>query len=432
MYILYSSLLFLALLIYIPGYFVRMRMKRGERLYLKERIGWKLVVRDKPKKSLWIHAVSVGEVLSLQNLIKMIKEKHPDWILHFSTLTNTGIRVARDNLKGADHIFFAPLDFGMVIKNFFKSLRPDVFILAESEFWPNLLKQAHKQTNGVLLINGRISERSARRYRAVRICSRKILKNITYFLMQTKKDKEHLENIGIHPSLIKVAGNLKTEVMPASLSEEEIIKLKENLGIEKINKVVVAGSTRKGEEGKLLQAFAEARKVKKNILLIIAPRHPQRSDEIARMSLDLGFRVERKSSGLWSKDWDVFILDTIGDLSTFYALSDVSFIGGSLVPWGGHNLLEPAFHRKPVFFGPHMDNFYFLAQKFLETGGAQVVSEGKGLVDMFLFKNPGSLDEMGQRAKHTLDSLQGATQMTLQAIESLMEKKPIKAADISL
>lgn len=422
MYILYSFLLFLGLLIYIPLYFVRIRIMRGESLYLRDRLGWKLALGDKQKNSLWIHAVSVGEVLSLQNLIKVIKEKHPNWVIHFSTLTNTGIRVAKERLKEADHIFLAPLDFGIVVKKFFKSIKPDIFVLAESEFWPNILREAHKRTRGVLLINGRISERSARRYRAVRICVRNILKNIASILVQTEKDKERLEMIGVNPSMIKVAGNLKTEVLPPPLGKEEILKLKENLGIGKMKKVIVAGSTRKGEEEKLLRAYVEARKMKKNILLIIAPRHPQRADEVVRMSQHFGLRTKRKSSGTWRKDWDVFILDTIGELSTFYALSDIAFIGGSLVPWGGHNLLEPAFYNKPVFFGPHMENFSFLAHRFLDTGAAQVVNEGKDLVNMFLFNNQASLDEMGHKAKNTLNSLQGATEKTMEAIESLMEK----------
>lgn len=422
MYVFYSFLLFLALFIYIPLYFVRIRIIRGENLYLRDRLGWKLALGDEQKNSLWIHAVSVGEVLSLQNLIKMIKEKHPDWIIHFSTLTNTGIRVAKERMKEVDHIFFAPLDFRIVVKKFFKSLKPDIFILAESEFWPNILKEAYKQTKGVLLINGRISERSARRYRAVRICTRKVLKNITHILMQTEMDKERLVKMGVNPSLIRVAGNLKTEVMPPPLSKKEILKLKDDLGIGRVKKVIVAGSTRKGEEEKLLRVYAEARKIEKNILLIIAPRHPRRADEITRLSQHFGLKAERKSSGIWRKDWDVFILDTIGELSTFYALSDIAFVGGSLVPWGGHNILEPAFYKKPVFFGPHMENFSFLAQRFLETGAAQVVNEEKDLMDMFLFKNQISLDEMGQKANDILASLQGSTEKTLQAIESLMEK----------
>lgn len=424
MYVFYSFLLFLAFLFQIPLYFIRLRVLRGERLYLKERLGWKLASIAHQKRSLWIHAVSLGEVLSLQNLIKRIKERHPDWIIHFSALTNTGIRMAREKLQEVDHIFFAPLDFSVIVRKFIRSLKPDVFILAESEFWPNLLRQANKRTRGVLLINGRISERSWKRYMMVRFLARKILKNIRHFLVQTEKDKEHLLKIGLDPSQIEAAGNLKSEVMPPFFSEEEVLDLKESLGIGERKKVIVAGSTRKGEEEMLLYAYAQAKKTEKNVLLIIAPRHPKRADEIVSICQDLGFQVERKSSSSWKKEWDVFILDTIGELPTFYAISDIAFVGGSLVPWGGHNLLEPAFYSKPVFFGLHMENFSYLAQKFLGTGGARVVSGEGDLLNMFLLQNQEALKEMGLKAKETLTSLQGATEKTIKVIESLMEFNP--------
>lgn len=422
MYILYSFLLFLALLVYIPFYFIRLRLLRGESLFLRERLGWKLPSKDEHKKSIWIHAVSVGEVLSLQHLIKRIKETHPDWSIYFSSLTNTGIKVAREKLVKADHIFLAPVDFSPIVRKFFKSLKPDLFILAESEFWPNLLREARRETRCVLVINGRISDRTARRYRLGRILVRKVLNNIDCFLVQTEKDKDNFLKIGLQPSRIEISGNLKTEVMPPPLNEEEISTLKERFRIGKTKNVIVAGSTRKGEEEKLLRAFSQARKTRKDILLIIAPRHPQRAGEIERICESLGFCVSRKScpSG---KEWEVFILDTIGELSTFYALSDVAFIGGSLVPWGGHNLLEPSFYHKPIFFGPHMNNFTDLAQQFLDGGGARIVHGEKDLIDMFLFKDQEILREMGKKANRTLISLQGATEKTIRIIESRMGKE---------
>jgi len=180
-------------LIYIPIYFVRIRLFRGDSLYLRERLGFKLPEKKRQEKSLWIHAVSVGEVLSLQNLIKQVKERHPDWVIHFSTLTNTGMKVAKEKLGYADNIFFVPLDFKHVVKKFFIALTPRLFILAESEFWPNLLREAKKQTEGILLINGRISHHSFKRFRRLRFLTRRILRNIKLFLVQTERDKESLE-----------------------------------------------------------------------------------------------------------------------------------------------------------------------------------------------------------------------------------------------
>lgn len=422
MYIFYSILLFLSLLFFIPVYFVRIRLGRQESLFLKERLGLKLPERSPLKESIWIHAVSVGEVLSLQNLIKAIKERHPGWAVYFSTLTNTGMRVAKERLKGVDQIFFVPLDFASVVRKFFEALRPSLFVLAESEFWPNLLKEAKRETGKVLLINGRISRRSFKRYFRFRLFAKKILNNIDAFLVQTEQDKERLNRIGIYSGKVAVAKNLKSEVDLPPLSAGEIITLKKSLGISTAKKVVVAGSTRKGEERMLLDAYAKAMNKRKDLLLILAPRHPQRCDEVERLSHNFPFRFVRKTKILPDKEWDILILDTLGELAQFYALSDVSFIGGSLIPWGGQNLLEPAFYQKPVFFGPHMENFAFLAEKFIRSAAAKVVHKEEDLVEMFLIQDEKHLQEMGKRAKQTLKSLQGATEETLKVIESLMEK----------
>jgi 3-deoxy-D-manno-octulosonic-acid transferase len=419
-YVFYSFLLLISLLIYIPVYFVRIKLLRGGSLFLRDRLGWRLRDGRTQKQSLWIHAVSVGEVLSLQNLIKKIKEKHPAWTIHFSTLTNTGMRMAKEKLTDADNIFFVPLDFKHVVRRFFNILRPKVFVLAESEFWPNLLREARRQTKGVLLINGRISSRSIKRYSRFKLLARKILKNIDLFLVQTEKDKENLERIGVNSGLVEVVRNLKSEVNLPILSEEDFLKLKNDLSIPASKKIIVAGSTRKGEEKELVEAYLRARSVDENLLLILAPRQPERFEEVERICKDFPFKVMRRTQVSPNKQWDILILDTIGELAHFYALSDVSFIGGSLVPWGGQNLLEPAFYQKPIFFGPHMDNFAFLAEKFVQSGAARIINKSVDLDEMFLVRDEESLKNMGRSAKETLNSLQGATEKTLKAIEAMM------------
>ncbi len=420
MYVFYSLLLFIYLLIYIPIYFVRIKLLRGESLFLRDRLGRRLKDDGTQKQSLWIHAVSVGEVLSLQNLIKKIKEKHPAWTIHFSTLTNTGMRVAKEKLTDADNIFFVPLDFKYVVRKFFSILRPRVFVLAESELWPNLLREANRQTKGVLLINGRISSRSFKRYSRFKFIAKKIIKNIDLFLVQTEKDKENLERIGVNSGVVEVVRNLKSEVSLPILTKEDLLKLKNNLSIPATNRVIVAGSTRKGEEKELIEAYSRAKSIEENLLLILAPRHPGRFDEVERICKDFPFKVMRRTQVSPNKQWDILILDTIGELAHFYALSDVSFVGGSLVPWGGQNLLEPAFYKKPIFFGPHMENFAFLAEKFVQSGAARIINKDKDLDEMFLIRDEKSLEKMGNSAKETLNSLQGATDKTLKAIEAMM------------
>jgi 3-deoxy-D-manno-octulosonic-acid transferase len=410
----------MSLLIYIPVYFVKIKLSRGESLFLRERLGLRLRDASTQRQSLWIHAVSVGEVLSLQNLIKRIKEKHPAWAIHFSTLTNTGMRVAKEKLVDVDHIFYVPLDFKHVVRKFFKTLRPSVFVLAESELWPNLLREAKKKTKGVLLINGRISSRSFKRYSRFKFIAKKILKNIDLFLVQTEKDKENLERIGVNSGAVEVAKNLKSEINLPPLTEEDLLRLKTDLSIPRTKRVIVAGSTRKGEERELIEAYSQAKSIEENLLLILAPRHPKRFDEVERICQDFPFKVTRRTQVSPNKQWDILILDTIGDLAHFYALSDVSFVGGSLVPWGGQNLLEPAFYKKPIFFGPHMENFAFLAEKFVQSGAARIINENKDLVEMFLTSDEKSLEKMGSSAKETLNSLQGATEITIKAIETMM------------
>jgi len=328
--------------------------------------------------------------------------------------------MAEQKLKGVDKIFFLPLDFKFVVKRFFRKIKPDVFVLAESEFWPNLLRVAHERTRGVLLVNGRISSRSFRRYKNIRFLIKRVLLNITKFLVQTDSDREKLLQIGVDSSLIEVAGNLKAEIDLPVLSQEDLTKIRNDLNIPETTKLVVAGSVRKGEEQALLDAFLDAKKKNPDLLLILAPRHPDRADEVEAICHGYPFDVKRRTKIHRGSRWDVLILDTLGELARFYALSDAAFVGGSLIPWGGHNLLEPAFYAKPLFFGPHMDNFAHLADTFIHDGAARVVETKKDLVNMLCMEDEKGLHEMGQRARLTLQSLRGATRRALQTIENLM------------
>jgi len=421
MYGLYSLLLFFSLIVYFPVYFTRSRFIRRESLHFRQRCGFALKRKPSQKRSIWIHAVSVGEVLSLQNLIFQIKKEYPDWIINFSCLTDAGFRMAKEKLKDVDDIFFVPLDFRFIVGRFFRRLKPDIFILAESEFWPNLLREASRQTKGVLLVNGRISSRSFKKYKKFRLLTNRILSHISLFLVQTKKDKGMLEEIGVDPRVIRVAGNLKAEIKLPVLEQAELKGLRESINIPEEAKVIVAGSVRKGEEEPLLEAFSKARELDPELLLILAPRHPERANEVEKICQRYPFEIQKRTAVLPGMGWNILILDTLGELAKFYALSDAAFVGGSLVSWGGHNLLEPAYYAKPVFFGPHMENFAHLAEIFVEAGAARVVKNKADLVRMFSIQDKKEYLEMGQKARSTLHSLQGATEKTLQAIDSLMK-----------
>jgi 3-deoxy-D-manno-octulosonic-acid transferase len=416
-YGLYSAFLFIALLIYAPGHFIRMRVRQKQRLFLRNRLGLKLPAARAGGPSLWVHAVSVGEVLSLRRLLSEIRTRHPAWTVYFSTLTNSGYEVARQTLEGVDEIFFVPLDFRWVVRRFFTALRPDMFILAESEFWPQLLRQARRNCRSVILINGRMSQRSSDRYRRCRRIIRPVLGNIDHFLVQTDKDLERLERIGIPREKLEVAGNLKVDLRLPPVSPDEKARLRADFGLTADKKLIVAGSTHRGEEAVILKAFASARKLRSELLIVIAPRHPERTPEVEKAAADAGLQAQRRTEADPSRPWEVLVLDTIGELARFYALADLAFVGGSLIPHGGQNLLEPAYYGTPLCFGRHMENFAELADLFARSAAARKVSGQEDLEELFSMKDEKKLEEMGRRGRELLNSLQGATARTLQVIE---------------
>jgi 3-deoxy-D-manno-octulosonic-acid transferase len=428
-YFLYSLILFFAFIFYAPVYFFRMKLWRGERLYLRERLGVRLPQRSPAGPSIWIHAVSVGEVLSLRSLLSQIKKRHPSWRVCFSTLTSTGYRIAKDKLPEADSVFLIPLDFAFIVRKFFRALRPQLLVLAESEFWPNLLRGARKNCRATILVNGRISARSFKTYHRLGPLAHKLLQNIGLFLVQTELDAQRIKALGLDPERVKVVGNLKAEVNLPALSQEDIQAFKKNLGIPESKKVIVAGSTHKGEEEPVLKAFEEARRERNDLLLIVAPRHPERAGEVEKISLNLGLKALRKTMASPDQPWDVLVLDTIGELARFYSLADLTFVGGSIVPHGGQNFMEPAFYGKPIFLGPYLDNFIFLADEFIRCGAVQVVSGRQDLAKAFRMKDEASLGEMGKKAKALLDSFQGATEKTLRVIENLMSEARVTTQD---
>jgi len=393
---------------------------KKERLHISDRMGAHICPPKKGKKVLWIHAVSVGEVLSLQNLIKKMKQAHPEWIIYFSTLTNSGYEVAKEKLADIDELLYLPFDFKLIVRRFFSIIKPSLFVLTESEFWPNLMREAQRRAGGVVLINGRISSCSFNRYKYLKVFMRRILANIDFLLVQTDEDKRRMEQIGAEKERISVAGNLKAEINLKKLSKEEVLGLKKKLNIPERYKTVVAGSTRKREDILLIRAFSKALKKRRDIKLIIAPRHMDRVERIREYCEKVHLNTAKKTCLTSEVTWDVLILDTIGELSRIYAVADSAFIGGSLVPWGGQNLLEPAFYGKPIFFGPHMDNFAYLAEEFVRKGAAEIVRDEKDLINLLVFHDEKKRVNMGEKAEQTLHSLQGATGKTLQVIESMM------------
>jgi 3-deoxy-D-manno-octulosonic-acid transferase len=428
---LYTFFYAVLLIFYLPLFFLRFRGKKKERLDLGSRLTLKLPAASGEKPCLWLHAVSVGEVLSLQRLIGRFRERHPSWRLIITSLTPAGIRLAREKLGSRAEIWPVPVDLPWSLQRFFRQVKPRVLALTESEFWPNLIHLARKNCVPVILINGRISERSFRRMKRFRRLFLPVLNQIQLFLVQSERERERLIELGLPENRIIVAGNLKADIELPRFEESEKFDWRQKLGLGDRDRIITAGSTHPGEEQKILRSFAELREKKKEVRLIVAPRHPARWAEIAAFCSQAALPWQ-----IWSRlknghqfaepvasSWEVLIVDTLGDLPFFYFLADLALVGGSFVPRGGHNLLEPAFYGKPIIFGPHMENFAFLAQYFLEKGAALMVSEESELVEVFERIEDEELKRMGERARATLKELEGATERTLAVLEEFMKKK---------
>lgn len=321
--------------------------------------------------SLWIHAVSVGEVQAAEPLIRRLLEQHPNLPLVITTTTPTGSeRVRKLFADSVIHVYF-PFDLPLAIRGFLQRLRPCLLVMIETEVWPNLLAICQREGIKTLLANGRMSERSARGYRRLGSFSRAAFASITAVAAQTRADAGRFVDLGVNPAAVQVTGSIKFDIrLPASLLEQAAVVRR---GWEN-RPVWVAASTHEGEDELVLAAHREVLRQHADALLVLVPRHPERFERVASLCRREGFSMARRSlNERATRDKSVFLGDTMGELPLFIGAADVAFVGGSLVPVGGHNILEPAALGVPLLFGPHMFNFALISQMMLESGaGFQV------------------------------------------------------------
>lgn len=422
MYLLYSALLAVGLLVSLP-YWMIARLHGKYREGLAERLGKvppRLQAQSTP--SIWVHAVSVGEVLAVSELVRELRRRFPKYRVVVSTTTATGQRLAKNHF-GEDSVFYFPLDFKFAIRPYFSALRPQLVVLAETEFWPNFLRVAHLSGARVAVVNARISDRSWPGYRRFRGILKRVLRNVDLFLAQTGEDASRLRDIGAPAERVQVSGNLKFDVtVPAPPAV--VASLRSTFQQAGAGPVVICGSTVEGEEGLLLRAFENVLASHPRAVMILAPRRPERFPEVAQLLEQLGVRFWRRS--LWSGDaiaGGVFLVDTIGELASLYGLADVAFVGGSLVPGGGHNIIEPAQHGVPIMVGNHTENFRDIVSLFQSQDAVRVVGAAEfPLVLMDLLSNEAERVALGRRGAETLRSQMGATEKTLQALEHLLEQ----------
>jgi 3-deoxy-D-manno-octulosonic-acid transferase len=410
MHSLYNLISTIGVLLYIP----RLLFKKGpedRHTFIKERLG----LSSYNKTDIWIHAVSVGETLACIPFMKKLRKVIPDRTIVFSTTTYTGQKIAREKFPEADRIFYMPLDSVLCVRKVVTSLRPEIFITVETELWPALFRSLKEAGSRILVLNGRISERSFKGYHRIKYLMADMLSSVDFFYMQDKGDAERIMALGADTHKVGIMGNFKFDI---DLHED--LPLNWLSGVS--GKILLAASTHEGEEEIILEAFTIIKKELQGIKLILAPRHPERFNETADLIEKRGLSYIRRSSLNGKEitgrsDADIILLDTIGELSRVFSRASVAFIGGSLISRGGHNVMEPAYWSKPIIFGPHMNNFP-IAGEFLKRSAAVEVRDSKDIAEtvLTLLRDNKKAAELGRNARSIVDKNTGAVKKAIELI----------------
>jgi 3-deoxy-D-manno-octulosonic-acid transferase len=434
----YNVALLGALLGGAPWWLWRMATTEKYREGMAERLGrvrpgliaWAEAQRAAGHSLIWLHAVSVGEVLAVSRLVGELDRAFPRDRVVISTTTRTGQAMAQERF-GAQRVFYCPLDLPWAVRAYLKILQPKLLVLAETEFWPNLLDGCFRRGIPVAVVNARISDRSWPRYQMLRGLWRPILERLSRVLAQSETDAERLRALGCRPEAVSVAGNLKFDVRVAQ--EAEVTRLLRPLKL----RFLVAGSTLEGEEAALLEVWPRLLEADPQLAMVLAPRHPERFGPVASLLDRSGVRWVRRSA--WKSQppdpqnpiraGEILLLDTIGELASVYELASVAFVGGSLVPAGGHNPLEPAQFGAPIVMGPHYANFRAITEDLLAHQALRIAAPGEfyGVLHDLLHQ-PDEARAMGQRARKVFEQQAGATGRCVEAILQLVASRAIPQA----
>jgi 3-deoxy-D-manno-octulosonic-acid transferase len=424
--ILYSFALFLVLVLGAPYWLLRMATTGKYREGLSERLGFvpARLREEDPRQTIWVHAVSVGEVLAASRLVNELSACAPQYRVLFSTTTRTGQRLARDR-TGINHTFYFPLDFPWIVRRYLRLLDPALVVLVETEFWPNLLAACRRAEIPVAVVNGRVSDRSLPRYLQLRSLWKGILAGVSIVLAQSEEDAKRLKAIGAPAGRVFFGGNLKFDVRsaePAAITTS----LREHLTAG--TRVLVCGSTMEGEEEILLDAFQQVRKSIPDCVMILAPRHPERFGRVAQLLKNRDEQSVRRSNWMKRpskiKAGTVVLLDSIGELASVYALASVAFVGGSLIPAGGHNPLEPAQFAVPVVMGTHYANFRAIIDMLVHAEAMKLATT-ETLVPILenLLTDVESANDLGVRALEVFHLQSGATGRAITALLGLLPQQ---------
>ncbi|MBI5149256.1 MAG: 3-deoxy-D-manno-octulosonic acid transferase [Candidatus Omnitrophica bacterium] len=418
MFIVYDIIFSVLVLLYLP-YLVCNGKWHGE---FWTRLGLRPlpVPAAEEKKTIWVHAVSVGEILAVVPLVQGLRERFPGHGLVVSTVTRTGYALAREKLQMTGTVIYAPVDFSWAVRRYVKTLKPVLYISAETEIWPNLYTFLHRSRVLVIQVNGRISDRAFAGYKKVGFLTRRVLACVSGFYMQTEEDAGRIVLLGASPQRVRVVGNLKFDQ-----AQRETSLNKKQLGFDDTVQLLVAGSTYPGEEEIVLAAFQQLSGEFPALRLVLAPRHVERAEEIVRLVQNKGFQPRRFSSLPQDKEAGrtILIVDRFGYLRDIYSLADCVFIGKSLRGRGGQNMIEPLSFGKPTFVGPHTENFRDVVRIFEKTGALIRVEDGPGLIAQVrrVLADPPRLPVIAAAAIEESRKHQGATQRTLEIIGDILK-----------
>jgi 3-deoxy-D-manno-octulosonic-acid transferase len=435
MFLGYTLGIFLVSLLILPWLLWKIVSVRNRRTAFVERMGlkgWSPEARGKEDRPLWVHTVSVGEVLSTVPFLRKLKERCPGLPIAVSSITPAGRAMAREMFSDGERITCFPFDYPIPVWLALRNMRPRFFLHTETEIWPYFLLMLGRRRIPTAIVNGRMSAASCERFGWFRFFLKRVLGSVRVFAMQSRTDCFRIIRIGADPGRVYLTGNMKFDVPEPEDAQRSRIALREEMGFGEESLVLVAGSTHDGEEQVLLGIYAELKKELPRLRMLIAPRHPERCGDVERMCEEEGLSAERRTNrgGKGRLDGkDVLLLDTMGELARAYATADVVFVGGSLVPIGGHNPLEPILYRRPVLFGPHTDKIADTVQALVEAGGGIVAGGREELLKETrrLLADPVRREAAGRAAHGILERNRGAADRNLAILRPLLY--PDKADD---
>jgi 3-deoxy-D-manno-octulosonic-acid transferase len=400
----------------------RSRYKKAYRQDIAQRFAY-FKIPSQFQGGLWIHTVSLGEVIAAVPLIKAIRHKYPHLPLTITTMTVTGSEYVKTHFVPDVFHVFVPYDLPAVVNRFLDKVQPQALLILETELWPNILKVCQQRKIPVMLSNARLSEKSAKGYRYILPVMRKMFSAIDVIAAHASVDAERFISLGAKPSQVVSVGSIKFDITTPASIFEEAPSLRQFLGADR--PIFIAASTHEGEEDRILMVFTQILKKSPRALLLLAPRHPERFPRVASICQQLGYSfVKYTGQAPCSASTQVFLIDTVGKLKLFYAVADVAFVGGSLVPIGGHNVLEPLSLGVPTIVGPHMFNFEEMAELLLKEEVLLQITSNEELSELTisLLEDSSLRAELGVKADKVLSKNKGAVEKNLHLLEGLLKK----------